>query len=177
MGSLLAYAGDWERGMSSGPAAPSISTPQHLRRSTTSCLIDHYRRGEYEDALTSGEAIEPSELRRNADSERRRGRSAGARHRGEAAFDGLRRHHPAYVDPDKVRSFLGGLDLGGRDCRPAGRRIPESEGARRCSDTVARHRGARTPVPAIPAIGAVARANPIPRADQRLDRRACRSPT
>ena len=42
--------------------------------------LDHYRRGEYEDALTQVKRVEPSELRRHPDPDRRRGRPTAACH-------------------------------------------------------------------------------------------------
>jgi len=107
MGLLLAYAGEWDRGMSLVRRAMDL-TPQYLNVLHIPVFLDHYRRGEFEDALTQMKRANLSHhvgtLISSAAAAGQLGRVTDAK----AAFDGLRRHHPAHVDPDKVRSFLAG---------------------------------------------------------------------
>jgi TolB-like protein/Flp pilus assembly protein TadD len=107
MALLLALAGDWDRGMFLIRRAIDLN-PQHLNSIHLVVSLDHYRRGEYEDAL--------AELKRAnlpnfvgtplmwAAVSGQLGRIAEAR----TAFDALRRTHPAYVDPEKARAFWAG---------------------------------------------------------------------
>ena len=107
VGMFLGFAGDWERAMSLVRRAIEL-TPQHLGALHQVVLVDHYRRGEYEDALSQAKRTNlPTQLGTLifvAAAAGQLQRVAEAR----AAFDGLRRHHPAYVDSKKVRSLLAG---------------------------------------------------------------------
>jgi TolB-like protein/Tfp pilus assembly protein PilF len=104
MGLLLALAGDWDRGLSLIRHTIELN-PQHLNSLHQVLAVDHYRRGEFEDTLAQlKRANLPSYLGTpllNAVVAGRLGRAAEAR----AAFDTLRRDHPAFVNPDKARSF------------------------------------------------------------------------
>ena len=105
MGSLLGYAGDWEHAMSVVRRAIE-SNPQHVKVLDFVAALDHYRRGAFEDALTDAKranlpnymgtlillAAAAGRLQRVTDA--------------KAAFDGLRRNRPEYLDPEKTRSFL-----------------------------------------------------------------------
>jgi TolB-like protein/Tfp pilus assembly protein PilF len=106
MGMLLAWAGDWERGMALVQRAIDL-TPQYLNVLHVVVCVDHYRRGEYEQSLIQVKRSNlPSTngtLILSASAAAQLGRVNDAK----AALDGLRRNHPAYLDPDKARSLLG----------------------------------------------------------------------
>ena len=101
---LLAYSGDWDRGLSLINRSIELN-PQHLNSLHMALAVDHYRRGEYDAALGQLKRSNlPSFLGSPmlmASAAGQLGRASDAR----AAFDGLRRNHPAYVDRDKARSF------------------------------------------------------------------------
>jgi TolB-like protein/Tfp pilus assembly protein PilF len=105
MGLLLALAGDWDRGMTLVRAAVDL-TPQHLNSLHHVIFVDHYRRGEYEDALAQAKRSNlPNYVGTpilSAAAAGQLGRATDAK----AALDALRRNHPDYIDPDKARSFL-----------------------------------------------------------------------
>lgn len=103
-GLLLALAGDWERGMSLVHRAIELN-PQHLNALHHAVSTDHYRRGEYEEALAH---VKRSNLPNYVGTPILWAASAGQLGRAseaKAALDLLRRNHPAYLDLDKVRSF------------------------------------------------------------------------
>jgi TolB-like protein/Tfp pilus assembly protein PilF len=104
MGLLLSLSGDWDRGLSLIRRAIELN-PQHLNSLHHVLAADHYRRGECEEALAQAKRSNlPNHLATplfTAAVAGQLGRVTDAR----AAFDNLRRNHPAFVDPDKVRSF------------------------------------------------------------------------
>lgn len=107
MGALLALSGDWERGIAMIRRAIDLN-PHHFKALHHAVFVDHYRKGEYEEALNH--AKQPnlpyyvSTLLLGAAAAGQLGRITEAR----AAFDGLRRNYPAYIDADKARSFWQG---------------------------------------------------------------------
>jgi adenylate cyclase len=105
MGLLFAFSGDWERAMAIIRRAIDL-TPQHLNALHLVVAIDHYRRGEYEDALTQ---TKRSSLPNYGGAQIMAAAAAGQLQRvteARAAFDGLRRNRPEYLDPEKTRAFL-----------------------------------------------------------------------
>ena len=105
MGLLLGYAGDWEQAMSLVRRAIELN-PQHLNVLHLVVLVDHYRRGEYEDALTHAKR---TNLPNNVGTLILGAAAAGRLQRVaevRTAFDGLRRNFPAYVEPEKAGSLL-----------------------------------------------------------------------
>ena len=105
MGFLLGFAGEWEQAMSLIRRGMEL-TPQHLNALHVVGAVDHYRRGDYEDALTQAKR---SNLPHHMGSLVIGAAAAGQLQRvteAKAAFDGLRRHRPEYIDPEKTRSFL-----------------------------------------------------------------------
>jgi TolB-like protein len=105
MGFLLSFAGEWDRGMFLVRRAIDLTT-QHLNSLHHAIFLDHYRRREYEDALTDMKRANlPHHFGTLIFSAAAAGQ-LGRVNEARASFDGLRRHHPAYVDPDKARSFL-----------------------------------------------------------------------
>jgi TolB-like protein/Tfp pilus assembly protein PilF len=106
MGLLFGYAGDWEQALSLTQRAIELN-PHHLKALHLVVCLDHYRRGEYQDALTQAKRANlPNHvgtLILSAAAAGRLQRVTEAR----TAFDGLRRHHPACVDPEKAESILG----------------------------------------------------------------------
>ena len=127
MGTLLAPPGTGIAGCAD--PARHRSTPTPLQRALSLSLYDHYRRGEYEDALAQRKR---STLSNFVGTPILIAAAAGQLHHvGEAraAFDALEAPHPAFVDPDKARPTLP-TGLGRCDRRPPGGRVPESKGAR-----------------------------------------------
>ena len=105
MGFLLGFAGEWEQAMSLIRRGMELN-PQHLNALHVVGAVDHYRRGDYEDALTQAKR---SNLPHHMGSLVIGAAAAGQLQRvteARAAFDGLRRHRPEYIDPEKTRSFL-----------------------------------------------------------------------
>jgi TolB-like protein/Tfp pilus assembly protein PilF len=105
MGVPLAFSGEWERAMAIIRRAIDL-TPQHLNALHLVAAIDHYRRGEYEDALTQAKR---SNLQNYGGAHIAAAAAAGQLQRvsdARAAFDGLRRARPEYVDPERARAFL-----------------------------------------------------------------------
>jgi TolB-like protein/Tfp pilus assembly protein PilF len=79
--------------------------PHHLNSLHRVVSADHYRRGEYEEALTH---VKRSNLPNYVGTPILWAAAAGQLGRAsevKAALDLLRRNHPAYLDPDMVRSF------------------------------------------------------------------------
>jgi serine/threonine protein kinase len=105
MGTLLATAGDWDRGI--GLIRRAIELHPHHYSALYHCLcIDHYRRGEYDDALAQ---MKRSTLSNFVGTPILIAAAAGQLHNvteARAAFDALRRTHPTYVDPDKARFYI-----------------------------------------------------------------------
>ncbi len=108
MGSLFGYAGEWEQAYPIIRRAIDL-TPQHLNALHVVVALNHYRRGEYEEALTQAKR---SNLPNHFGTHIIMAAAAGQLHRvteARAAFDGLRRNRPEYGDPDKARAFVAGF--------------------------------------------------------------------
>jgi TolB-like protein/Tfp pilus assembly protein PilF len=105
VGSLLAYAGDWDRGMALVRRAIDL-TPQHLNALHVLVAVDDYRRGEYEECLTQANR---SNLPNHSGTLIIKSAAAGQLGRAteaRAALESLRRTHPDHVDPAKARSLM-----------------------------------------------------------------------
>jgi TolB-like protein/Tfp pilus assembly protein PilF len=105
MGLAFAFSGEWERAMAIIRRAIDL-TPQHLNALHVVVAIDHYRRGEYEDALAQAKR---SNLQNHGGTQIVTAAAAGQLQRvneARAAFDGLRRTRPEYVDPERTRGFM-----------------------------------------------------------------------
>lgn len=108
VGVFLAYAGDWERGLSLVRRAIDL-TPQHLNTLHNVLSVDHYRRGEYEEALTQ---VKRSNLPNYVGTQFLIAAVAGQLGRvteAKAACDALRRNHPAHMAPEQARDLLAGF--------------------------------------------------------------------
>ena len=89
----------------------SSGAPSSRTRNTSKVLdfvvaLDHYRRGEFEDALAEAKR---ANLPNYMGTPILIAAAAGRLQRvteAKAAFDGLRRNRPEYLDPEKTRSFL-----------------------------------------------------------------------
>jgi TolB-like protein/Tfp pilus assembly protein PilF len=105
VGSLLAYSGDWDRGMVLVRRAIDLN-PDHSGWLHQTVFFDEYRRGQYEDALNE---VKRSNVPNNLSNLLLTAAAAGQLGRGRealSAFDVLRRNHPSFVSPDKTRPFL-----------------------------------------------------------------------
>jgi TolB-like protein/Tfp pilus assembly protein PilF len=105
MGLAFAFSGEWERAMAIIRRAIDL-TPQHLNALHVVVAIDHYRRGEFEDALAQAKR---SNLQNHGGTQIVAAAAAGQLQRvneARAAFDGLRRTRPEYVDPERTRAFM-----------------------------------------------------------------------
>lgn len=101
---FLAYAGDWDRGIPMVRHCMDLN-PQHPGWFHYPIVVDHYRKGEYEDALTHAKRSNaplfvwtPLAIATTAG---QLGNIADAR----VGLDGLRKNHPAYLDPQRVRAL------------------------------------------------------------------------
>ena len=101
VGMLLAYAGDWDRGTSLIRRAMDLNR-QHAGWYHLPLSADHYRKGEFEAALTHAKAANmphaPAMFFSIAAAAGQLGRSGDA----AAAITTLRRHYPALVDPARA---------------------------------------------------------------------------
>ena len=105
MGTLLATAGDWDRGVALIRRAIDLH-PHHYSALYHTLSIDHYRRREYDDALAQ---MKRSTLSNFIGTPILIAAAAGQLHHlseAKAAFDALRRTQPAYVDPEKARAYI-----------------------------------------------------------------------
>ncbi len=105
MGTLLATAGDWDRGVALIRRAIDLH-PHHYSALYHPLSMDHYRRGEYDDALAQ---MKRSTLSNFIGTPILIAAAAGQLHHvaeAKAAFDALRRAHPAYVEPEKARAVV-----------------------------------------------------------------------
>jgi TolB-like protein len=105
MGTLLATAGDWDRGVALIRRAIDLH-PHHYSALYHTLSIDHYRRREYDDALAQ---MKRSTLSNFVGTPILIAAAAGQLHHiseARAAFDALRRTQPAYIDPEKARAYI-----------------------------------------------------------------------
>jgi len=107
VGMMLAYAGDWERGVTLVRRAIELN-PQHPGWCYYPITIDHYRKGELEEALTCAKGSAMSQFVWTplliAAAAGQLGNAADAR----AAFDALRRNHAEALAPDAPRLLFSG---------------------------------------------------------------------
>jgi TolB-like protein/Flp pilus assembly protein TadD len=105
IGMMLTYAGDGEQGVTLVRRAMELN-PQHPGWCYYPIAVDHYRKGELEEALTCAKRSVMSRFVWTpvliAAAAGPLGRAADAR----AAFDTLRRHHAETIDPDRLRSLV-----------------------------------------------------------------------
>ena len=114
MGLHLANAGDWERGIPMVRRCMALN-PQHPRWCHLPISFDRYHRGEFEDALTQAKLANLPHLAMvplmMAAAAGQLGRTMDAR----AAFDSLRKNHPACLDArtarDRWASLVWDLEL------------------------------------------------------------------
>jgi adenylate cyclase len=131
LGLWMAYSGDWERGMPLIRKAV-ILNPLHPQWIFFAFFLDHYRTGEYREALTEGLKIN---LPDNAGVQT--GLLAvygqlGESEKAKAKLDEIRANHPGVINdprawftkrrvPDElIESLMGGLRKAGMDVPPAG---------------------------------------------------------
>ncbi len=104
LGLMLSYAGEWDRGVPMVAGAMDRN-PHHPGWYRYVLATNHYRQGEYEDArLQAKQSNMPQHLWSPlmlAVSAGQLGHAADAR----SAFDALRRNHPAFLDPQAVRTL------------------------------------------------------------------------
>ncbi|MDO8677287.1 MAG: protein kinase [Acidobacteriota bacterium] len=104
LGLMLSYAGEWDRGVPMVAGAMDRN-PHHPGWYHYVLATNHYRQGEYEDArLQAKQSNMPQHLWSPlmlAVSAGQLGHAADAR----SAFDALRRNHPAFLDPQAVRTL------------------------------------------------------------------------
>jgi TolB-like protein len=102
MGTFLACAGDWERGIPVVRRCMELN-PQHPGWFYFPTSLDHYRRGEYEGALKQAKLANLPNLAvvtlNLAAAAGQLGRTADAR----SAFESLRKNHPAGLDAQTAR--------------------------------------------------------------------------
>ncbi len=104
VGLMLSDAGDWERGVSMVMGAMDRN-PHHPGWHHYALFTDHYRKADYEESLTHAKRSNMPQFvwtpLMMAVAAGQLGNAADAR----AAFDGLQKNHPAYLDPEKVRTL------------------------------------------------------------------------
>ena len=104
MGTLLALSGDWEKGISLVRRAIDLN-PHHFKVLHHAVFLDHYRRGEHEEALHHAKQSNlpyfVASMLLTAAAAGQLGKVTEAR----AALAGLRRDHPAYISTDKARAY------------------------------------------------------------------------
>ena len=101
---MLAFAGEWDRGVEFVERAIDLN-PHHPGWMHNVLATNHYRKGEFGKALVQAKRSNlpqyvwtPLHI---AGAAGQLGLAADAR----AALDGIRKNHPAYLDPDKVRAL------------------------------------------------------------------------
>ena len=117
LGLTLSYAGEWDRGVPLVAGAMDRN-PHHPGWYHLVLATNHYRQGEYEAARIQAKQSNMPQLVWSpltlAVAAGQLGNAADAR----AAFDALRRDHPAFLDPDTVRTPVVALDVGREPGRP-----------------------------------------------------------
>ena len=104
VGMALAGSGDWEKGIPIVRRAMDLD-PNHLGFGYIIVFADHYRKGEYEEALSVAKRINASET---ALAPLCHAAAAGQLDRPDearAALEGVRNHHPDHADPAKARAL------------------------------------------------------------------------
>jgi adenylate cyclase len=103
VGVMLAYAGEWDRGVAIIERAIDLN-PHHPGWVHYSLATNHYRKGEFEDALIRAKRSALTQFFWTplciATAAGQLGLAADAR----AALDAMRQNHPKYLDPDRVRA-------------------------------------------------------------------------
>jgi serine/threonine protein kinase/tetratricopeptide (TPR) repeat protein len=104
VGMMLAYAGEWDRGVELVEHAIELN-PHHPGWVHYVLATNHYRKGQFDEALVQAKRANVTQFVWTplcvAVAAGQLGRSADAR----AALDAIRKNHPAYLDPDKVRAL------------------------------------------------------------------------
>jgi TolB-like protein/cytochrome c-type biogenesis protein CcmH/NrfG len=104
MGMLVAYAGEWARGVELVEHAIDLN-PHHPGWVHYVLATNHYRKREFDKALVRAKRSNLTQFVWTplcvAVAAGQLGHAADAR----AALDGIRKNHPAYLDPDKVREL------------------------------------------------------------------------
>ncbi len=130
LGLWMAYSGDWERGM---PLVRKgvILNPLHPRWVFFAFLLDHYRKGEYREALTEGLKINLPENPGVQTGLLALYGQLGETEKARAKLDEIRASHPGIVDDPRawfvkrrvsaelVESLMDGLRKAGLDVPPA----------------------------------------------------------
>jgi TolB-like protein/Tfp pilus assembly protein PilF len=104
VGMMLAYAGDWPRGVELVAQAIDLN-PSHPGWVRYVLATDHYRKGEFDQALVQAKRANVTQFVWTplcvAVAAGQLGLAADAR----VALDAIRKNHPEYLDPDTVRAL------------------------------------------------------------------------
>ncbi|HEY0872821.1 MAG TPA: tetratricopeptide repeat protein [Vicinamibacterales bacterium] len=103
-GLMLAYAGEWERGIEIVERARDLN-PHVPGWVHTVTATNYYRQGLFEQALVEAKRSNLSQFIWTPLSVAVAAGQLGLAADARASFDVIRRHHPAFLDPDNVRAL------------------------------------------------------------------------
>ncbi len=138
VGRLLAYAGDWQRGLELVRLGMALN-PHHQGWYHFPTLFFHYARHEYEAALSAAKRINMPAYFGTHVNTMVAAAQLGRRDEVEACLRSLERTGREYLDVAVARQYWKTWLWDTGSCRSPGRRIPESQSPRRAAGAPGRH--------------------------------------